>query len=107
MVSSKRKVMKFLMLIHNLISAFKTKLFKNNNNKKNIVYQHLQSDKLEIKLALLIKDIETVDQVDLKNVEYKRINHETKNNLFSLYRLDFHTRVELISFKKKYQSLLL
>ena len=99
--------MKFLTPFHNLISAFKTRLVKNNNDEQSIVLQDLQSDDLEKKLALLIKDIEAVDQVDLKHVEYKRMNKEVKNDLFSSYRLDFHTRMELNSFKKKYQSLLL
>ena len=99
--------MKFSILIHNLISVFKTRLVKNNNDKKNIVHQLLQSDELEIKLALLIKNIDSVDQTDLKRVEYKRMNQEEKNDLFASYRLDFHTRVELNSFKKKYSSLLL
>ena len=107
MVDDKRKMMKFLKLIHNLISVFKTRLIKNNNDRENTVQQHLQSDELEIKLALLIKNIEAVDQADLKQVEYKRINHETKNDLFSSYRLDFHTRIELKHFKNKYKSLLL
>ena len=99
--------MKFLTPFHNLINVIKTKLVKDNNEEKNIVNQHLQSDKLQIKLALLIKDIDAVDQVDLKQVEYKRKNQETKNDLFSSYRLDFHTRDELNHFKKKYRSLLL
>ena len=99
--------MKFLTPFHNLINVIKTKLVKDNNEEKNIVNQHLQSDKLQIKLALLIKDIDAVDQVDLKQVEYKRMNQETKNDLFSSYRLDFHTRDELNHFKKKYRSLLL
>ena len=59
-------MMKFLKLIHNLISVFKTRLTKNNNDRENTVQQHLQSDELEIKLALLIKNIEAVDQADLK-----------------------------------------
>jgi len=80
---------------------------KDNNEKENIVNQYLQSDELQIKLALLIKDIDAVDQADLKQVEYKRMNQETKNDLFSSYRLDFHTRDELNHFKKKYRSLLL
>lgn len=99
--------MKILMLIHNLINAFKRRLIENNNDKENIVQQHPQSDELQIKLALLIKDIEAVDQVDLKQMEYKRVNQETKNDLFSSYRLDFYTRTELNRFKKKYKSLLL
>jgi hypothetical protein len=99
-------MMKFLTPFHNLISAFKTWLVKNNND-GDIVHQDLQSDDLEKKLALLIKDIEAVDQADLKHVEYKRMNQEVKNDLFSSCRLDFPTRMELNSFKKKYQSLLL
>ena len=98
--------MKFQVLIRNLISTFKTKLIKNNNNNKHYIPTP-HSDKLEKKLALLIKDIETVDQMDLKQVEYKRMNQETKNDLFSSYRLDFHTRDELNRFKTKYKSLLL
>ena len=99
--------MKFLTPFNNLINVFITKLVKNNNDKENIVNQHLQSDELQIKLALLIKDIDAVDQADLKQVEYKRMNQETKNDLFSSYRLDFHTRDELNNFKNKYRSLLL
>ena len=99
--------MKFLTPLHNLINVIKTKLVKDNNEKENIVNQYLQSDELQIKLALLIKDIDAVDQADLKQVEYKRMNQETKNDLFSSYRLDFHTRDELNHFKKKYRSLLL
>ena len=95
--------MKFLTSFHNLISAFKTRLVKNNNDEQ----KDLQSVDLEKKLALLIKDIEAVDQADLKHVEYKRMNQEVKNDLFSSCRLDFPTRMELNSFKKKYQSLLL
>ena len=103
----KRKVMKFLKLFHNLISASKARFVKNNNDKRNTIYQNPQSDKLEKKLALLIKDIETVDRTDLKQVEYKIINRGTKNDLSTFYRLDFHTRDELNNFKTKYRSLLL
>ena len=100
-------MMKFLKSFHNLINIIKTKLVKDNNEVENIVNQDLQSDELQIKLALLIKDIDAVDQSDLKQVEYKKMNQETKNDLFSSYRLDFHTRDELTRFKKKYDSLLL
>ena len=96
-------MIKFITQFYNLISAFKTRLVKNNNDEQNIVHQHLQSDELEKKLALLIKDIDAVDKKDLKHVEYKG----TKNDLFSFYRLDFHTRDDLNHFKKKYKSLLL
>ena len=99
--------MKFLTPFDNLISAFKTRLLKKNNDQENIIHQHLQSNELEKKLALLIKDIDSVDHADLKQVEYKRMDIETKNDLFSSYRLNFHTRDELNHFKKKYRSLLL
>jgi hypothetical protein len=99
--------MKFLTPFHNLISAFKTWLVKNNNDEQSIVLQDLQSDDLEKKLALLVKDIETVDQADLKHVEYKKMDKGAKNDLLSFYRLDFHTRDKLDHFKKKYKSLLL
>jgi len=71
------------------------------------MHQDLQSDKLQKKLALLIKDIDAVDKKDLKHVEYKKMDKGTKNDLFSSYRLDFHTRDDLNYFKKKYRSLLL
>ena len=100
-------MMKFLTPFHNLNSAFKTRLVKKNNDKENIVHQDLQSDELEKKLALLIKNIEAVDQADLKHLEYKKMDKGTKNDLFSSYRLDFHTRDELNHFKKKYKSFLL
>lgn len=90
-----------------LISVFKTRLLNKNNKEENIKNQDLQSDELEKKLALLIKNIHVVDQVDLKKVEYKKMNEEISNDLFTSYRLDFHTRDELSHFKKKYSALLL
>jgi len=107
MVDDKRKAMKFITPFRNLINALKIRLVKNNNDEQNIIQHQLQSNELQKKLALLIKDIEAVDQKDLKQVEYKRKNQETKNDLFSSYRLDFHTRDELNRFKTKYKSLLL
>ena len=107
MVGGKRTVMKYLTPFHNLISAFKTRFVKNNNDEQNILHQDLQSDELEKKLALLIKDIDAVNQADLKHVEYKKMDKGTKNDLFTYYRLDFHTRDELDRFKKKYNSHLL
>ena len=103
----KSKVMKFRSLSHNLIDVFKKKFFKNKNEKSDFIQQHLQSDKLQKKLALLIKDIEVVDQKDLKHVQYKKMDRGTKHDLLVFYRLDFHSRDELDSFKKKYRSLIL
>ena len=100
-------MMKILTPFYKLINIFKTRLEKKNNDKETIAPQDLQSNELEKKLALLIKDIDPVDQVDLKHMEYKRIEKGTKNDLLSFYRLDFHTRDDLNHFKKKYKSLLL
>lgn len=93
--------------LNKFINVFKKRLEKKNNEKQNIEHQDLQSVELEKKLALLIKNIDVVDQVDLKQVEYKKMNYEISNDLFASYRLDFHTRDELNKFKKKYSSLLL
>ena len=93
--------------LNKIFSVFKTKLVKKSNEKKNNEHRELQSTRLEKKLALLIKDINVVDQVDLKQVNYKKIDKEISNDLFTSYRLDFHTRNELNHFKKKYSSLLL
>ncbi len=93
--------------LNKFINVFKKRLEKQNNEKENIEHNDLQSDELEKKLALLIKNIDVVDQVDLKHVEYKKMNKEISNDLFTSYRLDFHTRDELNNFKKKYSSLLL
>ena len=99
--------MKFITPFYNLINAFKIRFAKNTNAEQNIINKHLQSDELEKKLALLIKDIENVNKSDLKQVEYKKMERGSKIDLFTFYRLDFHTRDELYSFKKKYRSLLL
>jgi len=99
-------MIKLMIPFQNLISRFKIrKKRKNDTNQK--VNQNLQSNKLEKKLGLLIKNIKSVDQLDLKFVEYKKIDQEANNDLFTSYRLDFSTRDTLKHFKKKYQSLLL
>jgi len=99
--------MKFTSLFHSLTSVFKKNFVKNKNEKLNIIHQHLQSDELQKKLALLITDIEAIEQTDLKNLEYNKMDRGTKHDLSFFYRLDFHTRDELNRFKKKYKSLLL
>ncbi|SVE18992.1 uncharacterized protein METZ01_LOCUS471846, partial [marine metagenome] len=83
------------------------KIFKTTNSKKIQKMYYPYSDELQKKLALLIKNIEAVDEEDLKGIEYKKIETEANNDLFISYRLDFHTRDELNEFKKKYNSLIL
>lgn len=65
------------------------------------------SDEYEKKLALIIKNIDEIDQKDLKNVEYKKIDSYESNDLFTSYRLDFHLRDDLNVFKKKYKNQIL
>ena len=69
--------------------------------------QEFRSHDYERKLALIVKNTEEVDYSDLKYVEITKLDTRIKNDLFSAYRLDFHTRDKLNLFKKKYQSIIL
>ena len=99
--------MKFFNKILNLINEVQKKIFKILNSEKMQIKYYPLSDKLQKKLALLINNIEAVDEEDLKRVEYKKIETGANNDLFISYRLDFHTRDELNEFKKKYNSLIM
>ncbi|MDC0453539.1 hypothetical protein OAL95_02150 [Alphaproteobacteria bacterium] len=80
------------------------------NEKKNdedVVPQEFRSHDYERKLALIVKNTEEVEYSDLKYLEITKLDTKDKNDLFSAYRLDFHTRDKLILFKKKYKSLIL
>ena len=74
---------------------------------ENMIPQEFRSNDYERKLALIVKNTEEVDYSDLKYVEITKLDTRIKNDLFSAYRLDFHTRDKLILFKKKYKSLIL
>ena len=89
------------------INSIITKLFKKNNSQAKLEKVYQRSNEFEKKLALLINDIDSVDKKDLKRVEYKKIDKKNEKDLFSSYRLDFHTRDELNLFKKKYKSLII
>ena len=69
--------------------------------------KEFRSHDYERKLALIVKNTEEVDYSDLKYVEITKLDTTDKNDFFSAYRLDFHTRDKLILFKKKYKSLIL
>ena len=69
--------------------------------------QEFRSHDYERKLALIVKNTEEVDCSDLKYVEITKLDTKIKNDLFSAYRLDFHTRDKLNFFKKKYKSIIL
>jgi len=76
-------------------------------NDEDVIPQEFRSHDYERKLALIVKNTEEVDYSDLKYVEITKLDSRNKNDLFSAYRLDFHTRDKLILFKKKYKSLIL
>ena len=74
---------------------------------EDVIPQEFRSHDYERKLALIVKNTEEVDYTDLKYVEITKLDTRDKNDLFSAFRLDFHTRDKLILFKKKYKSLIL
>ena len=76
-------------------------------NDEDVIPQEFRGHDYERKLALIVKNTEEVDYSDLKYVEITKLDTTDKNDFFSAYRLDFHTRDKLILFKKKYKSLIL
>ena len=96
--------MKFISLIKKLIiNIFKSE----KKSDEDMIPQEFRSHDYERKLALIVKNTEEVDYIDLKYVEITKLDTRKKNDLFSAYRLDFHTRDKLNLFKKKYQSIIL
>ena len=96
--------MKIIGLIKKLIKN----IFKSEKKSdEDVIPQEFRSHDYERKLALIVKNTEEVDNIDLKYVEITKLDTRKKNDLFSAYRLDFHTRDKLNLFKKKYQSIIL
>ena len=96
--------MKFIVLIKKIIiNIFKSE----KKSDENMIPQEFRSHDYEIKLALIVKSTEEVDYSDLKYVKITKLDTRKKNDLFSAYRLDFHTRDKLNLFKKKYQTIIL
>ena len=62
---------------------------------------NLRSRELEWKLALLVRNMDDVEDTDLKFVSVSKIDMGTKKDLFTSYRLDFNGRERLNQFKKK------
>ena len=67
----------------------------------------LLSNEYQKKLALIIKNFEDIDKLDLKFVEHQKLGSKTSEDLFTSYRLDFHSKEALIRFKKKYKDYIL
>ena len=96
--------MKFIVFIKKII----INIFKSEKKSDvNMIPQEFRSHDYERKLALIVKSTEEVDYSDLKYIEITKLDTRKKNDLFSAYRLDFHTRDKLNLFKKKYQSIIL
>ena len=87
-----------------------SKLFNVNNKYKNeehTIPDNLRSKELEWKLSLLVRNVDDVQDIDLKFVKITKIDVGTKKDLFTSYRLDFNGREKLNLFKKKYKNILL
>ena len=96
------------MKFRGFIKKYITNIVKSEKkNDEDVIPQEFRSHDYERKLALIVKNTEEVDYSDLKYVEITKLDTRDKNDLFTAYRLDFHTRDKLILFKKKYKSLIL
>ena len=96
------------MKLISFIKKYITNIFKSEKKiDENKIPQEFRSHEFEKKLALIIKDTDSVDNNDLKYVVCTKLDTSKNNDLFSAYRLDFHTRAALDLFKKKYKSLIL
>ena len=96
------------MKFRGFIKKYITNIVKSEKkNDEDVIPQEFRSHDYERKLALIVKNTDEVDYSDLKYVEITKLDTRDKNDLFSAYRLDFHTRDKLILFKKKYKSLIL
>ena len=87
-----------------------SKLFNLNNKYKteeHTIPDNLRSRELEWKLALLVRNVDRVEDIDLQFVKKTKINKGTKQDLYTSYRLDFDVREKLNLFKKKYKNILL
>ena len=94
--------MKFLDNISDLFSQSTKKSVQ-----EHTIPENLRSKELEWKLALLVRNIDDVEDIDLKFVSVSKIDMGTKKDLFTSYRLDFNGREKLNLFKKKYKNILL
>ena len=94
--------MKILDNISNLFNQSTKK-----SGEEDTIPENFRSKELEWKLALLVRTIDVVEDIDLKFVNVSKIDIGTKKDLFTSYRLDFNGREKLNQFKKKYKNILL
>ena len=67
-----------------------SKFLNQNNNEEHTIPDNLRSKELEWKLALLVRNVDDVEDIDLKFVKITKIDFGTKKDLFTSYRLDFN-----------------
>ena len=84
-----------------------SKFLNQNENEEHTIPDNLRSKELEWKLALLVRNVDDIEEIDLKFVKITKIDVGTKKDLFTSYRLDFSVREKLNLFKKKYKNILL
>ena len=87
-----------------------SKFFNVNNKYKteeHTIPDNLRSRELEWKLALLVRNVDKVEDMDIQFVKITKINLGTKQDFYTSYRLDFDIRERLNQFKKKYKDILL
>ena len=78
--------------IVNIIKVLTNHFSKSINDEEPKIQQMLKSRDYEKKLALIIKNIDIVDYQDLKYVLTTNLSAKEKSDLFSAYRLNFHTK---------------
>ena len=94
------------MNIYKLIQKTIKIIFNTKNtaeNKETEINKEYRSNNYEKKLALIIKEVNSVDNIDLKYVQITKLDSLKTSDLFSAFRLDFHTKDKLQLFKKKYK----
>ena len=99
--------MKIIRSLKKFAQKYKKIFINEGKNSDIIIPKEFRSHEYEKKNALIIKDTETVKHNDLKYVVSTKLDTSNNNDLFSTYRLDFHSREALELFKKKYKSLIL
>jgi len=104
-----KKITEIKMRLKNIFESLFSSPSNNQKIKKEetIKEEILKSDELQKKLALLVSNISAIDQIDLKNIEYTKMNKSSEKDLFTSFRLDFHTKQELEEFKEKYHHIIL
>jgi len=66
-----------------------------------------QSFVLQKRLALLVSNIDNIDKRDFQHLEHRRYGDSKEDDLLTSYRIDFHNKDDLETFKLKYKDYLI